>query len=108
MSRGSQMSPCDRGDSASLYALGLLDDAEIRAFENHLKSCESCEAEVRESGELGSPACRHDSPFHPSRRPASTRACRSRAAARLSGISAGRQDELAADGVQWSVHSAAL
>jgi anti-sigma factor ChrR (cupin superfamily) len=46
------MSPCDRGDSASLYALGLLDDAEIRAFENHLKSCERCGAEVRESGEL--------------------------------------------------------
>jgi anti-sigma factor RsiW len=47
------MSPCDHIDSASLYALGLLDDAEARAFEQHLKSCPSCEAEVREAGDLG-------------------------------------------------------
>jgi len=53
MSRGGQMSPCDHIDSASLYALGLLDDAEARVLEQHLKSCPICEAEVRETGDLG-------------------------------------------------------
>jgi anti-sigma factor ChrR (cupin superfamily) len=46
------MAQCDRGDSASLYALGLLDEGESSAFELHLKSCLACEAEVRESGDL--------------------------------------------------------
>jgi len=46
------MAQCDRGDSASLYALGLLDEAESSTFELHLKSCLLCEAEVRDSGDL--------------------------------------------------------
>jgi anti-sigma factor ChrR (cupin superfamily) len=46
------MAQCDRGDSASLYALGLLDQGESSAFELHLKSCLLCEAEVRECGDL--------------------------------------------------------
>jgi anti-sigma factor ChrR (cupin superfamily) len=46
------MQECDCGDRASLYALGLLDEAESRTFEQHLRSCSLCEAEVRESGDL--------------------------------------------------------
>jgi anti-sigma factor ChrR (cupin superfamily) len=44
------MQYCDNQDRASLYALGLLDEAESRAFEQHLSSCPVCAAEVRESG----------------------------------------------------------
>jgi anti-sigma factor ChrR (cupin superfamily) len=46
------MQPCDNGDRASLYGLGLLDEAESRAFEQHLTSCMACAAEVRESGDI--------------------------------------------------------
>jgi anti-sigma factor ChrR (cupin superfamily) len=46
------MHPCDNSDGASLYALGLLDEAESNAFEQHLISCSFCEAEVRQSGDL--------------------------------------------------------
>jgi len=44
-----EMAECDGGDRASLYALGLLDEAESGTFERHLNSCPACEAEVRES-----------------------------------------------------------
>ncbi len=43
---------CDNEDRASLYALGLLEEAESRTFEQHLSSCPVCAAEVRESGGL--------------------------------------------------------
>jgi anti-sigma factor ChrR (cupin superfamily) len=43
---------CDNQDRASLYALGLLDEAESRTFEQHLGSCPVCAAEVRESGDI--------------------------------------------------------
>ena len=46
------MSKCGELDRASLYALGLLDDAERNTFEQHLNGCSSCAAEVRESREL--------------------------------------------------------
>jgi anti-sigma factor ChrR (cupin superfamily) len=46
------MQKCDDGDRASLYALGLLDEAESSTFERHLSSCSVCAAEVRESGDL--------------------------------------------------------
>lgn len=46
------MQPCNMGDRASLYALGLLDEAESSAFAEHLSSCGCCEEEVRRSGEL--------------------------------------------------------
>jgi anti-sigma factor ChrR (cupin superfamily) len=46
------MVQCGDGDSASLYALGLLDESESLAFEAHLSTCASCEAALRESGEL--------------------------------------------------------
>jgi len=46
------MVQCGDGDSASLYGLGLLDESESRAFETHLTTCPSCEATLRESGEL--------------------------------------------------------
>ena len=46
------MQKCDDGDRASLYALGLLDEAESSAFEQHLSSCSVCEAEARESSDL--------------------------------------------------------
>jgi anti-sigma factor ChrR (cupin superfamily) len=46
------MQYCDNGDRASLYALGLLDEAESRAFEQHLSSCPVCAAEVRETGDI--------------------------------------------------------
>jgi anti-sigma factor ChrR (cupin superfamily) len=39
-------------DDASLYGLGLLDEADSRAFELHLNSCPSCAADVRESRDL--------------------------------------------------------
>ena len=43
------MSKCGELDRASLYALGLLDDAERNTFERHLNGCSSCAAEVCES-----------------------------------------------------------
>ena len=46
------MQQCDGGEMASLYALGLLDESEPSALEQHLNSCSVCAAEVRESGEL--------------------------------------------------------
>jgi hypothetical protein len=46
------MEQCDQGDRASLYALGLLDDAESSTFEQHLSSCSFCATEARESGDL--------------------------------------------------------
>ena len=46
------MQQCDREDRASLYALGLLDEAEQSAFEQHLSSCLFCAAEVRESADM--------------------------------------------------------
>ena len=46
------MSKCGELDRASLYAHGLLDDAERNTFEQHLNGCSSCAAEVRESREL--------------------------------------------------------
>lgn len=46
------MQKCDDGDRASLYALGLLDEAESGIFERHLSSCPACTAEVRQSGDL--------------------------------------------------------
>jgi anti-sigma factor ChrR (cupin superfamily) len=46
------MQKCDDGDRASLYALGLLDEAESSTFEQHLSSCSMCAAEVGESGDL--------------------------------------------------------
>lgn len=39
-------------DHASLYGLGLLDEADSNAFEQHLNSCPICAAEVREAGDL--------------------------------------------------------
>jgi|HubBroStandDraft_6_1064221.scaffolds.fasta_scaffold247045_2 quercetin dioxygenase-like cupin family protein len=44
------MQPCEQGDRASLFGLGLLDEAEAGAFQQHLSSCATCAAEVRESG----------------------------------------------------------
>ena len=46
------MHECDHGDHASLYALGLLDEADCTAFEQHLNSCSICAAELRDSGHL--------------------------------------------------------
>ncbi|HEV8042979.1 MAG TPA: cupin domain-containing protein [Bryobacteraceae bacterium] len=46
------MPHCDNADRASLYALGLLDEAESSIFERHLNSCPACAAEVRESGAM--------------------------------------------------------
>jgi anti-sigma factor ChrR (cupin superfamily) len=46
------MHECEHEDRASLYALGLLVEDESSAFEQHLSSCLSCQAEVRESGDL--------------------------------------------------------
>jgi anti-sigma factor ChrR (cupin superfamily) len=46
------MQPCDKRESASLYALGLLDEAESSAFTEHLSSCGLCANEVRHSGHL--------------------------------------------------------
>jgi anti-sigma factor ChrR (cupin superfamily) len=46
------MQLCDQRDLASLYALGLLDEAESSAFQQHLSSCGLCEDEVRHSGHL--------------------------------------------------------
>ncbi len=46
------MEQCDQGNSASLYALGLLDEPESSTFERHLSLCSSCAAEVRQSGDL--------------------------------------------------------
>jgi anti-sigma factor ChrR (cupin superfamily) len=46
------MQSCDNEDRASLYALGLLDEAESGTFEQHLSSCPVCAAEVRESGDI--------------------------------------------------------
>jgi anti-sigma factor ChrR (cupin superfamily) len=43
---------CEHEDRATLYSLGLLDEDEARAFEQHLNSCPACTVEVRESGEL--------------------------------------------------------
>lgn len=50
--RMSGIGECGYADSASLYALGLLDEAESGPFERHLSSCSLCAAEVRESGDL--------------------------------------------------------
>jgi len=44
--------PCEHGDRASLYALGLLDETESSTVEQHLSSCSFCAAEVRASGDL--------------------------------------------------------
>jgi putative transcriptional regulator len=46
------MQYCDNGGRASLYGLGLLDEAETSAFQQHLSSCPACAAEVRESGDI--------------------------------------------------------
>jgi anti-sigma factor ChrR (cupin superfamily) len=46
------MDQCDHDERASLYALGLLDEAESHSFEQHLSSCMFCAAAVRESGDL--------------------------------------------------------
>ncbi len=46
------MQYCDNADRASLYALGLLDEAETITFERHLASCSVCGAEMRESGDI--------------------------------------------------------
>ena len=46
------MHECEHLNSASLYGLGLLDEAELRAFELHLSSCPVCGTELRESGDL--------------------------------------------------------
>jgi anti-sigma factor ChrR (cupin superfamily) len=46
------MQQCDDGYRASLYALGLLDEAESGAFERHLASCSLCQGEVSETGDL--------------------------------------------------------
>jgi anti-sigma factor ChrR (cupin superfamily) len=46
------MRQCDHAERASLYALGLLDESELSAFEQHLNSCSLCAVEVRESGGL--------------------------------------------------------
>ena len=43
---------CGEESNAQLYALGLLDDAESQSFERHLRSCASCEVEVRQSGDM--------------------------------------------------------
>lgn len=50
--RMSGIRDCGYVDSASLYALGLLEEAESGPFERHLSSCSFCAAEVRESGDL--------------------------------------------------------
>lgn len=46
------MQTCDHKDQASLYALGLLDEAGSSEFEQHLDSCEVCAVELRESSEI--------------------------------------------------------
>jgi anti-sigma factor ChrR (cupin superfamily) len=46
------MQACEQDDRASLYALGLLDEAEVAPFERHLESCVACAAQVRESGDV--------------------------------------------------------
>ena len=46
------MQRCEHEQSASLYALGLLDESESSTFEQHLSSCLLCAAEVRESSRL--------------------------------------------------------
>jgi anti-sigma factor ChrR (cupin superfamily) len=46
------MPQCEQSDSAALYGLGLLDEADSRAFEQHLSSCPPCASEVRESSGL--------------------------------------------------------
>jgi anti-sigma factor ChrR (cupin superfamily) len=46
------MQHCENGERASLYGLGLLDEAESSTFEQHLSSCSVCAAEVHESGDL--------------------------------------------------------
>ena len=46
------MPECQYMNSASLYGLGLLDEAESRAFELHLTQCPACGTELRESGDL--------------------------------------------------------
>jgi hypothetical protein len=46
------MERCEHGDSASLYALGLPDEAESSGFEQHLIWCPVCAAEVRQSSDL--------------------------------------------------------
>ncbi len=48
----SGMQHCDYKDRASLYALGLLNQAESIAFAQHLSSCFECETEVRETGDV--------------------------------------------------------
>jgi anti-sigma factor ChrR (cupin superfamily) len=52
MNERRHMQPCDRTTQASLYALGLLEPPEAGEFELHLRSCATCEAEVRLSGGL--------------------------------------------------------
>ncbi|MFE3453373.1 zf-HC2 domain-containing protein [Nonomuraea sp. NPDC059194] len=34
------------------YALGVLDEADLQAFERHLDSCEQCQTELRELREV--------------------------------------------------------
>jgi anti-sigma factor ChrR (cupin superfamily) len=46
------MQTCEQGDRASLYALGLLDDAELAPFERHLDSCAWCAAQAREASDV--------------------------------------------------------
>ena len=46
------MHQCEHEERASLYALGLLDEAESNAFRRHLISCAFCAEEVRQSGNL--------------------------------------------------------
>lgn len=46
------MQHCEHEVNASLYGLGLLEQGESRAFEQHLGSCSACAGEVRESGKL--------------------------------------------------------
>lgn len=42
------MTACTQLEVASAYALGALPDAEARAFEQHLASCEHCRREIEE------------------------------------------------------------
>jgi anti-sigma factor ChrR (cupin superfamily) len=46
------MQQCEHEERASLYALGLLDEAESNAFALHAASCSICANEVRASGDL--------------------------------------------------------
>ncbi len=46
------MHECERGEQASLYALGLLEGADRSAFEQHLDGCAECTAEVRQAGDV--------------------------------------------------------